>query len=602
MIYPAKFASCIAVAATTSSDVRASFSSTGSDMTLAAPGANILSTFLFGLHLTMDGTSMACPHVAGAAALCIAAGVSDVEGQLIATADDLGEPGWDPWYGHGLVNVAEAVGVDPGDDPVDNPPYVFITSHYDFDIVSGTVGVTADASDDNGVTQVEFFVDGTTVSESIGVDTDNTDAHYGVTWDSTAVTDDLYIITATATDTTGQTASYSIFVFVSNAVNNSPVANDDADTTQEGTPVIIDVLANDSDVDGDPLTVTAVTEPANGTASINPDNTVTYTPDGGFTGDDTFTYTVEDDSGGTDSAQVNVTVTPTNDPPDALDDSDTTDEDTLVTIDVLSNDSDPDIGDTLTVTAVTQPADGTATINPDNTVNYTPDLNFNGGDTFTYTISDGKGGTDTANVSVTVVPVNDSPVANDDVNTTQEDTPVIIDVLANDTDVDGDTLTVTALTQPANGTASINLDYTVTYTPADSFIGGDTFTYTIDDGNGGTDTATVTVTVEPPPAPTIHVGNLQGQSAKLSKGRWEASVTVTVHDEDHIAVSDAWVTGVWSGAMTGTESLPTAGGIVTFTNSTKGGKSATFTVTNITLAGYDYDAADNHATSITVSK
>ncbi|MHC4330743.1 MAG: Ig-like domain-containing protein, partial [Planctomycetota bacterium] len=166
----------------------------------------------------------------------------------------------------------------------------------------------------------------------------------------------------------------------------------------------------------------------------------------------------------------------------------------------------------------------------------------------------------------------------------------------------GDTLTVTALTQPANGTASINLDYTVTYTPADSFIGGDTFTYTIDDGNGGTDTATVTVTVEPPPAPTIHVGNLQGQSAKLSKGRWEASVTVTVHDEDHIAVSDAWVTGVWSGAMTGTESLPTAGGIVTFTNSTKGGKSATFTVTNITLAGYDYDAADNHATSITVSK
>ncbi|MHC4326610.1 MAG: S8 family serine peptidase, partial [Planctomycetota bacterium] len=436
MIYPAKFASCIAVAATTSSDVRASFSSTGSDMTLAAPGANILSTFLFGLHLPLDGTSMACPHVAGAAALCIAAGVSDVEGQLIATADDLGEPGWDPWYGHGLVNVAEAVGVDPGDDPVDNPPYVFITSHYDFDIVSGTVGVTADASDDNGVTQVEFFVDGTTVSESIGVDTDNTDAHYGVTWDSTAVTDDLYIITATATDTTGQTASYSIFVFVSNAVNNSPVANDDADTTQEGTPVIIDVLANDSDVDGDPLTVTAVTEPANGTASINPDNTVTYTPDGGFTGDDTFTYTVEDDSGGTDSAQVNVTVTPTNDPPDALDDSDTTDEDTLVTIDVLSNDSDPDIGDTLTVTAVTQPADGTATINPDNTVNYTPDLNFNGGDTFTYTISDGKGGTDTANVSVTVVPVNDSPVANDDVNTTQEDTPVIIDVLANDTDVD----------------------------------------------------------------------------------------------------------------------------------------------------------------------
>jgi len=96
MIYPARFDSCIAVAATTIGDVRASFSSTGSDMTLAAPGSDIISTFPFGLYLSLSGTSMACPHVAGAAALCIAAGISDVEGQLIATADDLGAAGWDP--------------------------------------------------------------------------------------------------------------------------------------------------------------------------------------------------------------------------------------------------------------------------------------------------------------------------------------------------------------------------------------------------------------------------------------------------------------------------------------------------------------------------
>jgi PKD repeat protein len=120
MIYPAKFASCISVAATTISDVRASFSSTGQQMEIAAPGAGIYSTVPGGGYQSWSGTSMACPHVSGVVALMIKAGVADIRGTLAATAEDLGAPGWDPQYGYGLVNAVAAVG-EPGDpepDPV----------------------------------------------------------------------------------------------------------------------------------------------------------------------------------------------------------------------------------------------------------------------------------------------------------------------------------------------------------------------------------------------------------------------------------------------------------------------------------------------------
>ncbi|MGH6931944.1 MAG: tandem-95 repeat protein, partial [Dongiaceae bacterium] len=129
---------------------------------------------------------------------------------------------------------------------------------------------------------------------------------------------------------------------------------------------------------------------------------------------------------------------------------------------------------------------------------YTPDPNFNGTDTITYTISDGNGGTDAAVVTVTVNPVNDNPAAFDDVASTNEDTPATITVLANDSDVDGDPLTVTGASA-SNGAEVINPDGTLSYTPDPNFNGTDTITYTISDGNGGTDTAVVTVTVDEAP-------------------------------------------------------------------------------------------------------
>ena len=146
-----------------------------------------------------------------------------------------------------------------------------------------------------------------------------------------------------------------------------------------------------------------------------------------------------------------MTVNPVNDAPVANPNTAITNEDTpLANINVLGNDTDVD-GDTLTVTAATVPAaQGSVTINPDGTLNFTPAANYNGTAVISYTISDGKGGTASSTLTVTVNPVNDAPVANPNTAITNEDTPLAnINVLGNDTDVDGDTLTVTAATVPA---------------------------------------------------------------------------------------------------------------------------------------------------------
>ncbi|MDF0599078.1 Ig-like domain-containing protein, partial [Psychromarinibacter halotolerans] len=127
---------------------------------------------------------------------------------------------------------------------------------------------------------------------------------------------------------------------------------------------------------------------------------------------------------------------------------------------------------------------------------------FNGTDSFVYEVSDGLGGTDTTTVTLTVEPAADDPVALDDAATTARDVPVVIDVLANDSDADGDALSVTGIGTPAsNGTAVVNPDGTITYTPDAGFFGTDTFTYDVDDGTGATSQATVTVTVTGLPVP-----------------------------------------------------------------------------------------------------
>ena len=360
-------------------------------------------------------------------------------------------------------------------------------------------------------------------------------------------------------------------------VNAPPVANDDTAITNEDTPVTINVLDGDTDPDGDPLMVTAVSDPPHGSAVINLDYTITYTPDLNYNGADSFTYTLSDGTG-SDTATVSITVNPVNDPPVADDDTATTDEDTDVDINVLDGDTDPD-GDPLMVTAVSDPPHGSAVINLDYTITYTPDLNYNGADSFTYTLSDGTG-SDTATVSITVNPVNDPPVADDDTATTDEDYAVTINVLANDSDVDGDTLSVDSVTQASNGTVTNN-GTDVTYTPNTNFNGTDSFTYTASDGNGGTDTATVTVTVNPapppPPAPvyappvvvsievtpeeaTIAVGGTQPFTATAtysdaSTGNVTAKATWISSNNEVATIDTGLATGVAVGNTTITASL-----------------------------------------------
>ncbi|MBE9063540.1 S-layer family protein [cf. Phormidesmis sp. LEGE 11477] len=276
-------------------------------------------------------------------------------------------------------------------------------------------------------------------------------------------------------------------------VNDAPTATDDSATTNEDVAVSIDVLDNDSDLDGDDLSVESVTQGSNGTVNINADSTVSYTPNAGFDGSDTFECTVSDGEL-TDTATVEVTVIDDGiSPPVATADSATTNEDTAVSIDVLDNDIDAD-GDNLNVESVTQGSNGTVDVNADGTVSYTPNADFNGSDSFTYEVSNGEL-SDTATVDITVEPINDAPTANADSATTDEDVAVSIDVLSNDSDVDGDSLDIDSFIQADNGTVTINADDILTYTPNAGFSGSDSFEYTVSDGEL-IDTATVQVTVD----------------------------------------------------------------------------------------------------------
>lgn len=290
-------------------------------------------------------------------------------------------------------------------------------------------------------------------------------------------------------------------------INDKPAADDDTATTDEDTPVVIDVRDGDSSGPANeadqPLTVTQLTDPESGAAEVissgQDTGKVRYVPDEDYSGSDAFEYTVCDD--GTpeecDTATVDLTVTPVNDAPKANDDASSTNEDEPLTLGVLGNDTDPE-GDALTVARFTQAENGSVECAPGGECRYTPREDFNGEDSFAYTAGDGNGGEAEATVRITVRAVNDRPVARDDSAETEAGKPVGLDVLGNDSDPDGDALTVAGFAQGADGRVECDQNGRCTYTPDADFTGEDAFTYTASDGNGGTATARVELSVIEP--------------------------------------------------------------------------------------------------------
>ena len=296
-----------------------------------------------------------------------------------------------------------------------------------------------------------------------------------------------------------------------------PVAADDTFVGDEDSQIVGNVLDDngagaDSDPDGDPLSVTpAVIATANGgTVNLLADGSFTYDPAAHYHGPDSFEYTLSDGSAATDIGTVSITINPVQDEPVAADDAFTGDEDTQIVGNVLNDngsgaDSDAD-GDALTVVpAIINTANGgTVNLLADGSFTYDPAANYNGPDTFDYTLQDGNGGTDTGTVSLTINPVQDDPIAVDDAVSGDEDTRIFGNVLDNngfgfDSDPDGDRLSIVPdIFVTANGgTVSIQANGSFTYDPAANYNGPDTFDYTLQDGNGGSDTGTVHITLTP---------------------------------------------------------------------------------------------------------
>ena len=419
-------------------------------------------------------------------------------------------------------------------------------------------------------------------------------------------------------NTSGLCDSAVVTITIDNT-NNPPVAENDINVTDINTPVSGNVLTNDSDPDGDPLTTSKLTDPANGAVTLNPDGTYTYTPNNGFIGEDMFDYTVCDNGGLCDTATVSIEVVVT--PPNsvvAVDDNISGKVNTPVIGNVLANDFDPENDNIILNTApIAQPAHGSVTINADGTFTYTPDQGFVGIDKFTYQICDDnanqacdqavvtidvrdipatnnttvavddvynakEGETINGNVgdndydpegdnqikfTVHTAPANGNlqafntatgeftyvpaegftgtdsytyevcddnasqacdiatviihyfgidnlpPVAENDINVTDINTPVSGNVLTNDSDPDGDPLTTSKLTDPANGAVTLNPNGLYTYTPNNGFVGTDEFDYVVCDNGGLCDTATVSieVVVTPPNSVVAVDDNISGK-------------------------------------------------------------------------------------------
>ncbi len=301
-------------------------------------------------------------------------------------------------------------------------------------------------------------------------------------------------------DTDEQVSNIS-YVYISIS-NEAPNAIDDEVELNEDESVVINVLSNDTDPQNniDINSLVIVSNPLNGDLLTDSSTgQITYTPISNFSGIDNFRYRIYDDLGYFDDATVTITILAINDRPIAVNDEVETNEDESVDIDVLSNDYDIDSdSDGFVITISEQPLNGYVNIDSDNQIMYTPNENYNGNDSFIYQLCDSDDGCNSAQVSIFIIPVNDKPIAVDDNVTTTSDAEIIIDVVSNDIDIDGnlDITSVSLITEPRYGDYSIeSLSGEIKYIPQEGYVGSDSFIYQICDSNGLCATATVSISI-----------------------------------------------------------------------------------------------------------
>jgi len=364
--------------------------------------------------------------------------------------------------------------------------------------------------------------------------------------------------TFTVNDGTVDSAEATISITVDSS-NDLPTADDQTLSTAEDTDLAITLTGDDPD--GDALTFAVATDPSDGTVTCTAED-CTYTPDLDFNGDDSFTFTVNDGTADSAEATISITVDSGNDLPTADDQTLSTNEDTDLSITLTGDDPD---GDALTFTVASDPSDGTVTCTAEDCT-YTPDLDFNGDDSFTFTVNDGTSDSGAATISITVDAVNDDPTADAQTLSTAEDTDLSITLTGDDPD--GDALTFAVATDPDNGTVTCTAE-ACTYTPDQDFNGDDSFTFTVNDGTVDSAEATISITVDS----GNDLPTADDQTLSTAEDT-DLLITLTGDDPDGDALTFTVVTEPINGTLTCTEADCTYTPNLDFT----GDDSFTFTV------------------------
>ncbi len=470
------------------------------------------------------------------------------------------------------------------------------STNEDTPLVIAAAGVLGNDSDADGNSLQAVLVSGPTQGSLVL----NADGSFTYTPASNANGADSFSYKAKDGSADSSAATVAITV---NAVDDAPAATDDAFTINEDTSLNASapgVLANDADAEGSSLSAVLVSGVDHGTLTLNPDGSFHYTAAANYDGSDSFTYKVS--AGGLFSgvATVSITINPVADAPAAVDDHFSTDEDTVLDVPpagVLANDIDAD-NDTLAAILVAGPSHGTVTLGGTGGFVYTPAADYRGADSFTYKARDGSGSADSAvaTVALTVNGVNDVSFANADSYTTAEDLPLVVaapGVAANDTDVDGDTLTASIVTAPSHGSLVLNGNGSFTYTPAAEYSGPDSFTYRQYDGTADSNVATVTLNVTP--VDDDPVAGANSYSASEDQTLVVAAPGVLANDThpDGSPMTAVLVSGVSHGTLSlgpngGFSYTPAANfiGIDSFTyRATDGTRSSNIATVTITISG-----------------